>query len=59
MSNLQYKNTIFSENLITIDLYDSYKEERIWRKIEIGIENKSIKYLSSTNPVTDEKTLIE
>ncbi len=57
--NKEFKNTIFSENLITIDLYDSYKEERLWRKIEIGIENKSIKYLSSTNPVTDEKILIE
>ena len=57
--NKDFKNTIFSENKITIDLYDSYKEERLWRKIEIGIENKSIRCLSSTNPITNEKILIE
>ena len=56
--NKDFKNTIFGQNKITFDLYDSYKEERLWRKIEIGIENDSIKYFSSTNPKTGKKLLI-
>lgn len=50
-----FKNTIFKKNIITFDLYDSYKEETIWRKIEIGIEDNSIQYLTSTNPTDEEK----
>mgnify|MGYP003148348788 FL=1 len=53
--NKSFKNTVFSENKIAFDLYDSYIEDRIWRKIEIGIENNSIKYLNSTYPVNYEK----
>ena len=53
--NKDFKNTIFDKNIITFDLYDSYMEESIWRKIEVGIENNTIKYLKSTNPVTEEK----
>lgn len=50
-----FKNTIFKNDIITFDLYDYYKEEKIWRKIEIGIENNSILYLNSINPMTEEK----
>jgi hypothetical protein len=57
--NKYFKNTVFGENKITFDLYDFSKTERIWRKIVIGIENNAIKYLSSTNPIINEKLLIE
>ena len=50
-----FKNTIFKNDIITFDLYDYYKEEKIWRKIELGIENNSILYLNSINPMTEEK----
>jgi len=56
--NKEFKNTAFSENKITIDLYDSYQEERIWRKIEIGIIDNSIEFLTSTNPINKEKLTI-
>ncbi|GAA4240875.1 hypothetical protein [Winogradskyella damuponensis] len=57
--NKDFKNTVFSENKITIDLYDSYKEERVWRKIEIGINKNTIEFLTSTNPITKEKRTIK
>jgi hypothetical protein len=57
--NKDFKNTIFGKNKIIFDLYDSYMKERIWRKIEIGIDNNSIIFLSSTNPITEEKVTIE
>ena len=53
--NKDFKNTIFDKNIITFDLYNSYMEESIWRKIEVGIENNSIKFLKSKNPLTEEK----
>lgn len=52
--NKDFKNTIFGKNKITFDLYDSYPKVSIWRKIEVVIENNSIKYLNSTNPITEE-----
>ncbi|TXD50462.1 MULTISPECIES: hypothetical protein [unclassified Polaribacter] len=57
--NKDFKNTVFSENKITIDLYDSYKEERVWRKIEIGINKNTIEFLTSTNPITKEKLTVK
>ncbi|WP_336126954.1 hypothetical protein [Mesoflavibacter sp. CH_XMU1422-2] len=57
--NKEFKNTVFGENKISFDLYDSYQEERIWRKIEIGIKNNKIEFLTSTNPVTNEIRTIE
>ena len=56
--NKFFRNNRFEENKITFDLYDSYKEERVWRKIEIGIENNCIKYLNSINPKTGKKLII-
>jgi hypothetical protein len=56
--NKEFKNTVFNETNITIDLYDSYQEERIWRKIEIGINNNTIEFLTSTNPINMEKLTI-
>tara|TARA_B110000902_G_C14069747_1_gene498807 strand:+ start:243 stop:776 length:534 start_codon:yes stop_codon:yes gene_type:complete len=56
--NKDFKNTVFGENKITFDLYDSYKEERIWRKIEIGITENKIEFLTSTNLKTEEKLTI-
>ncbi|GAL73417.1 hypothetical protein [Jejuia pallidilutea] len=57
--NKEFKNTVFGENKISFDLYDSYQEERIWRKIEIGIKNNKIEFLTSTNPITNEMRTIE
>lgn len=56
--NKEFKNTVINETNITIDLYDSYQEERIWRKIEIGINNNTIEFLTSTNPINMEKLTI-
>jgi hypothetical protein len=57
--NKEFKNTEFGANKISFDLYDSYQEERIWRKIEIGIKNNKIEFLTSTNPITNEMRTIE
>ena len=54
-----FKNTVFGDDRITFDLYDFYQTERIWRKIEIGISNNVIKYLASTNPITEQKIIIK
>jgi hypothetical protein len=57
--NKDFKNTAFGKNKITIDLYDTYKEERVWRKIEIKINKNAIEFLTSTNPITKEKLIIK
>ncbi len=57
--NKDFRNTVIGENKITFDLYETNRKERIWRKIEIGIDNYTLKYLDSTNPVTKETTKIE
>lgn len=57
--NKDFRNTVIGENKITFDLYETNRKERIWRKIEIGIDNYTLKYLNSINPVTKKATTIE
>ncbi|NRD24952.1 hypothetical protein HNV10_17005 [Winogradskyella litoriviva] len=57
--NLDFNNTIFTENNITFNLIETHKEEgNVWRKIEIGINKNTIESLTSTNPITEEKRII-
>ena len=57
--NKDFRNTVIGENKISFDLYETNRRERIWRKIEIGIDNYTLKYLNSINTVTKEATTIE
>ena len=55
----EFKKTIFEKSTITFDLMETFRNKNVWRKIEIGIKNNKIEFLTSTNPITNEIRTIE